>query len=312
MSLSVGLVGCGHWGRNILRDLLALGARVHVVVPSAESRQRAKTLGAAGAWPELAAIPEPVDGFVVATPTKLHAQSIEALLPSGRPIFVEKPMADEPAAARRLVAAAGRRLFVMDKWRYHPGIEALAQLARAGELGRVLAVRSYRLGWGNPHGDRDIAWHLMPHDLAIAYEILGRLPAVESARAVLPHPYDGDLIATLCDGPDDVRVTIEIGGAHPVNRRSVLVVGTKKSAQLADSYDDCVIVRAGAPGSPARTAEPAERRGIGNTMPLYLELAAFLGHLRGGPPPRSSAAEGLLIVERIAAARQLAGFDRVG
>jgi hypothetical protein len=43
-------------------------------------------------------------------------------------------------------------------------------------------------------------------------------------------------------------------------------------------------------------------------MPLLRELQAFVDHLRGGPPPRSSAAEGLMIVERIAAIRRLAGL----
>ena len=35
-------------------------------------------------------------------------------------------------------------------------------------------------------------------------------------------------------------------------------------------------------------------------MPLLLELQAFLRHLQGGPPPMTSASEGLLIVERTA------------
>jgi hypothetical protein len=43
-------------------------------------------------------------------------------------------------------------------------------------------------------------------------------------------------------------------------------------------------------------------------MPLLLELRAFVEHIRGGPPPRSSLADGLLIVERIAALRVLAGL----
>jgi hypothetical protein len=43
-------------------------------------------------------------------------------------------------------------------------------------------------------------------------------------------------------------------------------------------------------------------------MPLELELRAFLEHLIGGPPPRSSADEGILGVQRIAELRQLAGL----
>jgi hypothetical protein len=47
---------------------------------------------------------------------------------------------------------------------------------------------------------------------------------------------------------------------------------------------------------------------IGTEMPLLAELRAFLHHLQGGPAPRSSAAEGLSVVETIAALRALAGL----
>ena len=43
-------------------------------------------------------------------------------------------------------------------------------------------------------------------------------------------------------------------------------------------------------------------------MPLKRELGAFLACLEGGLPPRSSAAEGLLVVERIAEVRRLLGL----
>lgn len=43
-------------------------------------------------------------------------------------------------------------------------------------------------------------------------------------------------------------------------------------------------------------------------MPLLKEIEAFLHFLEGGPPPKSSAEEGALIVERIASLRELAGL----
>jgi hypothetical protein len=49
-----------------------------------------------------------------------------------------------------------------------------------------------------------------------------------------------------------------------------------------------------------------ERRPISIELPLQRELRAVLDHLRGGPPPRSSAAEGARIVARIAQLHALA------
>src|SRR5262245_47248432 len=85
----VGLVGCGRWGRNILRDLASLGARVVVADPSEPARRAAIAGGALAAVPAADELPE-VDGLVVATPASTHAAVIEPLLPRGVPVFVEK------------------------------------------------------------------------------------------------------------------------------------------------------------------------------------------------------------------------------
>jgi predicted dehydrogenase len=231
---SVCLVGCGRWGRLILRDLVALGARVEVAAPSAVSREAALAAGAACAFSSPSEIPGTVDGFIVATPTATHAEVVESLLSYGVPIFVEKPLTPSVEAARRLVRLAGERIFVMDKWRYHPGIEALRDQARSGALGDILAVRSFRLGWGNPHRDVDAVWILMPHDLAIAYEILGYLPAVRAAYTSLRGNAGSDLVAVL-GAREECAVVAEISALHPISRRAVTVIGTEGSAQLGDS-----------------------------------------------------------------------------
>jgi predicted dehydrogenase len=302
VSLRVGLIGCGNWGRHVLRDLVSLGAEVHVATPSPRSRATAEQGGAVRVVDRLEAL-ETLEGYVVASPSVTHADVIDALLPTGRPIFVEKPMTVDVASAKRLAATAGERIFVMEKWRYHAGIEALAAMAKSGELGRVLAIRTERVGWGNPHEDVDAGWILLPHDLSIAYEILGHLPAARAAWSPTGRPHC-DLIATLGDagGP---AVTMEIGISHPVTRRSVLVVGTERSAQLGGSYDDRISI---AEGNPAGVRGAPYHQPVAGEMPLLRELRAFLDHLRGGPPPRSSAAEGMLVVERVAALRALAGL----
>jgi prephenate dehydrogenase len=67
----VGLVGCGLWGRNILRDLLLEGAEVTVVDPDPSARSQAVAAGARASLAELDGLRE-VDGLVVATPASTH------------------------------------------------------------------------------------------------------------------------------------------------------------------------------------------------------------------------------------------------
>ena len=152
----VGLVGCGRWGRYILRDLVSLGCDVPVVARSEESTSRAEEGGASAIVPRVEALPT-LDGAVVATPTSTHAAVLDASARARHArLLREAALTTTPRRRRRLAERAPDRLFVMDKWRYHPGVLELAAIARERRLGAVAGLRTVRVGWGNPHDDVDI------------------------------------------------------------------------------------------------------------------------------------------------------------
>ena len=142
MGIRVGLVGCGRWGRFVLRDLVALGGEVTVAVRSADSRAAALEGGAASVV-ESADDLTGVEGIVVATPTQTHADVVERALEHGVPVFVEKPAHRRRRVGRATRAGRARSPVRDGQWRYHPGIEHLAAVARDGELGRVVGLRTH-------------------------------------------------------------------------------------------------------------------------------------------------------------------------
>jgi predicted dehydrogenase len=309
MSATVALAGCGRWGRHILRDLRTLGCEVPVVARSPESVARAREGGAARIVPTLAEVGG-VDGVVVAVPVAAHAAVLDEALALGVPVFVEKPLTNDPTAAGRLAEAAPERLFVMDKWRYHPGIAALREIAASGELGAVRGLALVRDGRGDFRGDVDTIWRHLPHDLSIALEVLGAIP---SARAAVAEVVDGVPMGLQGMLGDEPWVTIAHSATAPVRRREVRLCCEGGTAWLGDGYDEHINVERGAPGGGASeqsaTGEPPVRRPTPGELPLLAELRAFVEHLAGGPPPRSSAAEGAENVRRIAELRALAGLQ---
>jgi predicted dehydrogenase len=294
--VAVGLVGCGNWGRHILRDLVSLGCRVSVVARSAESRARAVEGGAA----EVVGTPDalgPVDGLVVATPTSTHADVLDKVLDRNVPVFVEKPMTDDPHRAAELARRAPGRLFVMDKWRHHPAVRALREIARDGVLGAPTGLVTRREQWGSPHPDVDPVWILAPHDLVSALEILGELPAPRSASLERRSGAVVGLQATL-DARGGAWMQMSLSAAAPAGHRSMRLLLQDGTAWFTHGWADHVTV--------APSGRSPERRDAPGELPLLAELRAFAGHLRGGPPPVSDAATGAAVVELIAELRALA------
>ncbi len=300
---TVGLVGCGLWGRLILRDLVALRCAVTVVDPSAEARGRALAGGAVAAVPSLDGAPDP-DGWIVSTPAVTHAAVVDALLQRSAPVFCEKPFTVDRASAAALAARGQGRLFVMHVWRYHPGIEALAALARSGELGPVEWLRTTRTNGPSPRRDIDPVWTLAPHDLSIALAILGRIPEPRCAVAEMHDGRPAGMVAVLGDGP---LVVLEVSTRHRGKRREVRLHCRDGVAVLAGGEATHVEIHRGGT-DPAGEPAPPERRAVATEPPLLRELRAFVVHLGGGPPPPTDAAEGLAVVEAMVALRALAGI----
>jgi predicted dehydrogenase len=289
LTLRVGLVGCGSWGANVLRDLVALGADVTVAEPDFDRRARALANGAARGVTSAAELPQ-CDGYCVVTPASTHREVCEYVLARGVPVFVEKPPCTDVSAVEELVRIGGDRLFVMHKWRYHPGIRLLAELAQSGELGPLERLETIRTGPEALPPDVDVLWHLGTHDLSIAVEILGTVAPVRTAHAT--RDIAGRITqcrATMAsDAGPQHRMTAAAGVSDRVRR--VVVSGTEASAVLDHPNAPTVSVRAhdGTQSIPLRQA-----------LPLAEELRAFLAYLTGGPAPVSDAATALVIAQRL-------------
>jgi predicted dehydrogenase len=300
MQKVIGLVGVGNWGKLILRDLVSLGCEVHVVAVSKSSIANAQEFGAASIVSSIAELPE-LHGAVAAPIVTRHAEVVHALgLAQPGPIYCEKPLTADSTEADQLVEAFGDRLFVMDKWRYQAGVLELARLAKGGELGEIQSLTLRRVSRGNPHPDVNTVWTHMPHDLSIALEILGDIPQVTHAFEEVVNNQVVGLRTTLGEAP---WVAIEISDGAPESHREMRVVGSTGIAVLAGGWSEDVIVR-------RFDGQPDEIVAADGELPLLAELRAFVEHVGGGPEPKSSAAEGALVVRRIEEALELAGSAR--
>ena len=143
----IGFLGVGWIGRHRMAGMLATGAIEAVAIADTSPEMIAEALNLA---PGAAVVPDldamlalGLDGIVIATPSALHADQSIAALGAGAAVFCQKPLGRDAAETARVVAAArvaDRLLSVDFSYRFTQGMEAIAQLVRGGDLGRVFAI----------------------------------------------------------------------------------------------------------------------------------------------------------------------------
>ncbi len=168
--LNLALLGTGRIAERALAPAFrsARGVRLWSVLSRDEERARsfAEGHGAAAGTPAFTDLSElladsKLDGVIVATPDKLHADQTIAAARAGKHVLVEKPMATSSEDARVMVetaSQAGVRLGVAYHLRWHAGHREMKALAEGGKLGELRHVRAQ---WAWPAPD-DSNWRARP------------------------------------------------------------------------------------------------------------------------------------------------------
>lgn len=135
MAFRLGLVGAGRMGATHARAL-ASSSEVEVACVVDPSDDAAAAIDAPRAT--LDSLP-PVDGFLVAVPTRLHVPVVSALAERGLPILCEKPCGLN-VSETRAIAALGVRIQVAYWRRFVPALRELRRRIVAGALGELVLV----------------------------------------------------------------------------------------------------------------------------------------------------------------------------
>ena len=303
------LIGHGYWGKNLARNLHALGSLAAICESNPETRKTLATLYpdvALDASIEATLAREEIVGVVIATPAESHFALGEQALAAGKDVFVEKPLALHAAQGRRLVEQAreaGRILMVGHLMEYHPGIQRLSELVAAGELGQLQYIYSNRLNWGKVRREENILWSFAPHDIALILRLLGELPTEVTAHgAGYLQPEIADVTVTNLAFQSGVRAHIFVSWLHPYKEQRLVVVGDRKVATFDDTASDGKLKLY--PHSiewvdrvPIAHKADAEVVPFDDTEPLRLECSAFLEAIGTRTPPITDGASGVRVLD---------------
>lgn len=307
------VIGCGYWGKNLVRnfsDLGALEALVDVHAPTVQALVAKH--GGRGATLDQVMADAAIEAVAIAAPAAQHYVLAKRALQAGKHVFVEKPLSLDVAEAEELCGLAerlDRRLMVGHLLQYHPVFLALRGLVREGKLGRLQYVYSNRLNLGKIRQEEDILWSFAPHDISMILSLIGAEPdAVSCVGANYLHKKVADVTTTHLAFPGGEQAHVFVSWLHPFKEQKLVVVGADAMAVFDDGepwerklllYPHRVEWR---DGQPLPVKADAQAVTVPQDEPLKLECQHFLDCVCTGATPRTDGREGVRVLKVLARA----------
>lgn len=238
----VAVVGCGYWGKNLVRNFAQLGV-LRVICDASFTTVKALgeqfSVSCVTDFEQVLALPD-VQAVVIATPAPTHADLVMQALAAGKDVFVEKPLAltlDDALAIQALVEKSDRLLMVGHLLEYHPALVALRQLVADGKLGKLQYLYSNRLSFGKVRTEENVLWSFAPHDIC---NILGFTSMPHSVQAFgSTHIGAVEDVCTInLEFANHVKAHIFVSWLHPFKEHRLVVVGSEAMAVFDDVSTD--------------------------------------------------------------------------
>ncbi len=241
--IKVGVVGCGYWGPNLIRNFRSLpDCQLKLMCDVNESRlKHLRSL-----YPEVKGETDfnhvlngaGLDAVVIATAVKLHFPMAKASLLAGKHTFVEKPMASSAGECQELIDIARQKGLVLmtgHTFLYSPAVRKIKEIVDKGDIGEIRYISARRLNLGLFQKDINVAWDLAPHDISIILHIMEEFPVTVNCRGSAHITPGIEDVTTMCLSFRKQRTAIiHSSWLDPRKIREMTIVGSKRMVV----YDD--------------------------------------------------------------------------
>ncbi len=321
--INVGVVGCGYWGPNLVRNFRTL-PECHLKLMCDVDKGRLAHMKSL--YPEIEGHTDyghmlngaGVDAVVIATSVKYHFQMAKASLLAGKHTFIEKPMAASSEECEEQLAIAqqqGLILMVGHTFLYSAPVRKIKDIVNRGDIGEIQYISARRLNLGLFQKDINVAWDLAPHDISIILYVMEEFPlSVNCLGNAHITPGVEDVTSMCLTFRKNRFAMIQNSWLDPRKVREMTIVGTRRMIV----YDDVAPLekirifdsRVEVPPHYDTFAEFQYAYHYGDMYvpyikqeePLKIECQHFLECIRQGKAPLTSGRQGLELVRILEAA----------
>jgi predicted dehydrogenase len=313
MKKNIAVVGCGHWGKNLVRNFSELGALTAVCDPNAEvakhyaDQYNVNNLSFAEILKDTG-----IEGVVFAVPAPLHASLAIEAMNAGKHVYVEKPLAMNQIEARQMIDTSkdqGVQLMVGHLLQYHPVFMAVRGLVASNELGGLSYIYSNRLSFGKVRSEEDVIWSFSPHDISMILSLTGQKPeTVRTESASILQPNIADTATVHMTFTSGLKAHVSASWLHPYKEQKLVVIGESAMAVFDDTqpwekklalYRHNIDLTGEAPNLGKSDVQYID---VAQSEPLKNECQHFIDVVNGRLMPLTAGDEGLRVLNVLSAA----------
>ena len=307
MKKNIAVVGCGHWGKNLVRNFAQLGALAAVCDPNDTLAQTYAEQYSVGNLSFAAIINDAsIEGVVLAVPATLHASMAIEVMNAGKHAYVEKPLAMNRVEAEAMIASAkenGVQLMVGHLLQYHPVFIALRELVQSGKLGSLSYIYSNRLSFGKVRSEEDVIWSFASHDISMILSLTGQQPeAVRTQSSSILQSDIADIVTVHMEFKSALKAHISLSWLHPYKEQKLVVIGKDAMAVFDDTkpwdkklalYRHVVDLSSDIPLLQSSDVDYIQ---VPSSEPLRNECSHFIDVVAGKLSPLTNGQEGLRVL----------------
>jgi UDP-2-acetamido-3-amino-2,3-dideoxy-glucuronate N-acetyltransferase len=316
MKKNIAVIGCGHWGKNLVRNFYELGVLSsicdlnHLITNLLSKKYNVQT----SSFEQILDNPD-IDGVVLSVPAQLHAPMAVDAMNKGKHVFVEKPLALNIDDAKLMIATSQKnnvQLMVGHLLQYHPIFKTIKKIVDNGDIGKLNYIYSNRLSLGIIRSKEDVIWSFAPHDISMILSLAGEYPELISCTSTsIIQNNLADIASIYMKFNSGLKSEIKVSWINPNKEVKLVVIGKYGTLIFDDtkpwneklelhSYkseisQDVIILKK----SNEKYIKVLEQE------PLRCECQHFIDVVSGKIKPVSNGAEGLRVVDVLTVASKV-------
>lgn len=312
---NVAVIGCGYWGKNLVRNFYELEALAAVCDPvEAVAENFSKQYDVpAKSWSEVLS-DNSIKGVVLAIPAPLHAQLCCEAIKAGKDVYVEKPLAlteAEGEEIKTVLAKSSQILLVGHLLQYHPAIEKIKELMIDDTIGALKYIRSHRFNMGKIRHEENVLWSFAPHDFSVIHSLANSpIDSLHAYKQCLFNDTIADRVDVNIVFDSGAQAEVCVSWVHPFKEQKLVVGGEKGMLVFDDTFplqEKLKLYRHNyARNGKIIVTEKAEPEAIilPSVEPLKSECQHFIDCMRSRQQPRTNIEEGMAVVHMLQLAQK--------